>query len=148
VNQARRGQRGRSHYSTRHRVPAWAVDSGQRGSASLWLLTLGLVLVAAGLAGAMIGAARLARQAAVAADLAALAGAARVFDGPGPACERAAELAARNGGRLAGCVVEGLQVAVTVEVVVLPFVGVDRPAVAHARAGPVLGPPATASDPG
>jgi secretion/DNA translocation related TadE-like protein len=113
------------------------------------LLTLGLVLVAAGLAGAMIGAARLARQqAAVAADLAALAGAARVFDGPGPACERAAELAARNGGRLAGCVVEGLQVAVTVEVVVLPFVGVDRPAVAHARAGPVLGPPATASDPG
>ncbi|MFV2019151.1 Rv3654c family TadE-like protein [Micromonospora sp. LOL_023] len=126
----------------RHWVLARTAGSGQRGSASLWLLAVGLVLVAAGLAGAMIGAARLARQqAAVAADLAALAGAARALDGPTLVCERAAELAERNGGRLVGCVVEGLEVLVAVEVPVLPSIGVNRPAVAQARAGPVHGPP-------
>ena len=54
-----------------------------QGSASLWLLALGLVIVAAGAAGAAVASAHLARhQARVAADLGSLAGAARVLDGP------------------------------------------------------------------
>ncbi|MFY1635667.1 Rv3654c family TadE-like protein [Solwaraspora sp. WMMB335] len=116
------------------------VDTGQRGSASLWLLAVGLLLVAAGAVGALLGAARVARhQARVAADLAALAGAAQVFDGPAASCARATELAQRNNARLTSCVVAGLDVVVTVEVPVLPATGIDGVATAHARAGPVRG---------
>ncbi|WFE25346.1 flp pilus-assembly TadE/G-like family protein [Solwaraspora sp. WMMD791] len=118
------------------------VGDRQRGSASLWLLAVGLTLVAAGTAGALIGAVRLARQqASVAADLAALAGAARVFAGPDVACARAAEVAGRNGGRLRVCTVDGLEVVVTVEVTPLPATAVDRPVTATARAGPLRAAP-------
>lgn len=111
-----------------------------RGSASLWLLAVGLVLVAAGVAGAAVGAARVGRhQARVAADLGALAGAARALDGPGPACARAAELASGNGGRLVSCTVDGLDLQITVEVSVTPLPGLTRIARSTARAGPVRG---------
>jgi len=113
----------------------------ERGSASLWLLALGLVLVAAALAGAAVGAARVARhQARTAADLAALAGAARTLDDPHAACTRAAEFAGRNGARLVGCTVDGLDLQITVAVAVTPPIGrLDRVAMASARAGPVRG---------
>jgi secretion/DNA translocation related TadE-like protein len=100
-----------------------------RGSASLWLLGVGLAVVLVAVAAAMIASAVVARhRAQAAADLGALAGAARVADGEATACDRAAELVRANGAHLVGCRVDGLDVVVTVEV------GRAR---ASARAGPV-----------
>jgi secretion/DNA translocation related TadE-like protein len=114
-----------------------------RGSASLWLLAVGLILVAIALAAAAIGAARVARhQAQVAADLGALAGAARVLEGQDAACARSAAFAAENGGRLRSCLLDGLDLQISVEVAVpvLPALpGPERTATASARAGPVRG---------
>lgn len=109
-----------------------------RGAATLWVLAIGLVFVVAGLAGAAVGAARVAKhQARTAADLGALAGAARVIEGEEVACGRAAELVRRNGARLTSCVIDGLDVIVAVEVRVTPVPGVTRTAREEARAGPV-----------
>lgn len=106
----------------------------------MWLLAVGLVLALMGLFGAAVGAARVARhQARVAADLGALAGAARALDGQGVACTRAGDIAARNGGRVTGCVLDGLDLILTVEVAVEPLPGWSRIAVAIARAGPARG---------
>ncbi|SCG59252.1 helicase/secretion neighborhood TadE-like protein [Micromonospora humi] len=101
------------------------------------LLALGLVFVLVGLFGAGLGAARCARhQARIAADFGALAGAARALDVPGAACGRAAELVAANGGRLAGCRADGLDLIVTAQVRVAPLPGLVRVATATSRAGP------------
>ena len=106
-----------------------------RGSATLWVLAVGILLVAGGMAGALVGAARTGRQqAGAAADLGALAGAARVIEGADAACARAGQLVAANGGRLTACTVDGLDLVVSVEVLVSPL---QRAAVASARAGPV-----------
>jgi secretion/DNA translocation related TadE-like protein len=107
------------------------------------VLAIGLVLVAAGVAGAAVGAARVGRhQARTAADLGALAGAERAIYGEPAACARAASFAAANGGRVTGCTVRGLEIVVRVEVEVraLPGLGgtvLVRRAGAAARAGPV-----------
>lgn len=50
-----------------------------------------------------------------AADLAALAGAERVWDGAGPACTEARRIAAAQGATLAACRTDGLDVQVTAE---------------------------------
>ncbi|WP_416901535.1 Rv3654c family TadE-like protein [Micromonospora echinospora] len=111
-----------------------------RGGASVLLLAVGLVLLLVGLFGAAVGAARAARQQArVAADFAALSGAGVSFRGERAACRRAAELAAANGARLAGCHLDGLDVQVTVEVAVVPVPGLHRTAAVTSRAGPVRG---------
>ncbi len=102
------------------------------------VLAVGLVLLGLGAAGAAVGAARVARhEARTAADLGALAGAMRILEGPDTACARARELVSRNGGRLAACTVEGLDLVVGVEVDVTPLPGLTRTAHAAARAGPV-----------
>ncbi|SBT69225.1 helicase/secretion neighborhood TadE-like protein [Micromonospora sediminicola] len=102
------------------------------------LLAIGLVFVLVGLFGAGLGAARCARhQARVAADFGALAGAVRVLDGVDSACARAAALVSANGGRLAGCRVDGLDLVVTAQVRVAPLPGLARVATATSRAGPV-----------
>ena len=88
-----------------------------RGSASLWVLAVGLALVAAGTAGAMVGVARLAKhEARTTADLGALAGAARLLEGDSAACGRATEIVSANGGRLTGCMVDGWTLVVTARV--------------------------------
>ncbi|MEH1123698.1 Rv3654c family TadE-like protein [Micromonospora sp. CPCC 206061] len=108
------------------------------GAATLWVLAIGLVFVVAGLAGAAVGAARVAKhQAQAAADLGALAGAARVVEGEEVACRRAADLVGRNGGRLTRCVVEGFDVILAVEVKVTPLPGMTRTVRKEARAGPI-----------
>lgn len=118
--------------------PGWWRLPGDRGAASLWTLAVGLVLVSAGLAGAAVGAARVARhQAWTAADLAALAGAVRAVHGPAEACGRAAVFAAANRARLVSCSVHDLDVVVTVQVDVTPLPGLRRSCRAAARAGPV-----------
>ncbi len=109
-----------------------------RGAASLWVLAIGLTLVAAGVVGAAVGAARVARhEARAAADFGALAGAMRAIEGAGAACGRATELVAANGGRLVGCRLDGLDLVVSVEVAVTPLPGLSRRAAATSRAGPV-----------
>jgi len=112
-----------------------------RGAASVLLLAVGLVLVMAGLGGAAIGSARVARhQAQNAADLAALAGATDAVFGEAVACARAARFATANGALLTSCTVDGLEIVVRVEVAVRPLPGVLRHAGASARAGPISGP--------
>jgi secretion/DNA translocation related TadE-like protein len=101
-------------------------------------MAVGLVLVLMGVAGAAVGAARVGRhRAQAAADLGALAGAARAIEGTGAACERAARFVAANGGRTASCEVSGLEIVVRAEVIVTPLPGLTRIASAAARAGPV-----------
>ncbi|MFG1648767.1 Rv3654c family TadE-like protein [Micromonospora sp. NPDC049275] len=112
----------------------------QRGGATLLLLALGLVFVLVGTFGAAVAAAGMAAQrAAVAADLGALAGAARAPDGDAVACAAAADIAQRNAGRLVDCHLDGLDVLVTVEVAFTPLPGLTRVAASTARAGPVRG---------
>ncbi|MGA5304326.1 Rv3654c family TadE-like protein [Nucisporomicrobium flavum] len=109
-----------------------------RGAASILVLAVGLVLVAGGVAGAAVGAARVGRhQARTAADLGALAGAMRAVEGQEVACARAAQLVAANGGRLTGCRLEGRDIVVVAETAVEPLPGPRRHTSATARAGPV-----------
>ena len=113
-------------------------DERDRGAATVFVLAVGLVLVLAGVAGAAVGAARVGRhRAQAAADLGALAGAARVFEGAEVACVRASRVAAANLGRVTSCEVSGLEVVVYAEVTVTPLPGLARRATAAARAGPV-----------
>jgi secretion/DNA translocation related TadE-like protein len=112
--------------------------SRDRGAASILVLAVGLVLVAAGMAGAAIGTARVGRhEARTAADLGALAGAAEAIYGESVACARAARFVAANGGQMTSCTVDGLDVVVGAAVPVHPMPGLVRQAVATARAGPV-----------
>jgi secretion/DNA translocation related TadE-like protein len=111
---------------------------GDRGAASIFVLAIGLVLVAAGLAGAAIGTARVGRsEARNAADLGALAGATEAIYGGPVACARAARFIVANRGRMTSCTVSGLEIVVGVEVEVRPLTGLTRYAKASARAGPV-----------
>lgn len=106
-----------------------------QGSASIWLLGVGLAVTVFAGAVAMAGGAAVARhRAQAAADLGALAGAVHAADGVEAACAVAAEIVRANGARPAGCAVAGLDVTITVEV--------DAPggwgtAKGVARAGPV-----------
>ena len=102
------------------------------------MLAVGLVMVAAGVAGAAVGSARIGRhQAQVAADFGALAGAIRAVEGQEPACDLARRFVAANQGRMTACRVDGLEVVLHTEVVVSPLPGMTRRATAVARAGPV-----------
>ncbi|MFG1605538.1 Rv3654c family TadE-like protein [Actinoplanes sp. NPDC049265] len=112
--------------------------SGERGAASILLLAIGLVLVAAGLAGAMVANARVARhEARAAADFGALAGATRVVEGEESACVEAARLVAANGAAVESCRQDGLEIVVHVTVTSRHF---PKPARAAARAGPLSAP--------
>jgi secretion/DNA translocation related TadE-like protein len=102
------------------------------------VLAVGLVLVAAGIAGAAVGSARIGRhRAQAAADLGALAGAARAIEGSEAACGEAARFVAANSGWVTSCEVQGLEIVVRTEVTITPLPGLTRRAQAAARAGPV-----------
>ena len=96
------------------------------------------VLLALTVGGVSVGSAVIARhRAQSAADLAALAAAAHLADGSGPACMHAESLARAMHTALTQCGVENLDVIVTVDAAVaLGRFGVG-PARATARAGPV-----------
>lgn len=107
------------------------------GSATVGVLAVGLALVLMALSFAMAGAAAVARhKAQAAADLAALGGALRAWEGEHAACRRAADITVRNGARMTSCRTDGLDVVIEVEVAVsgIDAVGAAR---AAARAGPV-----------
>ncbi|MBO2455520.1 hypothetical protein J4573_51180 [Actinomadura barringtoniae] len=87
----------------------------------------------------MVGGVRAARHRAdAAADLAALAAAARVAEGTGVACRAATSIAADSGGRLSACRVRGRIVDVSVFVMIrVPIAAGDLRVSSRARAGPV-----------
>jgi secretion/DNA translocation related TadE-like protein len=96
-----------------------------------------VVVVAVAVAGVRVGSAVVARHRAQgAADLAALAAAARLPSGPAAACQGALEVSRSMGAELAGCAVEELDVVIVVVVAVGGRIG--GRAHASARAGPVL----------
>jgi secretion/DNA translocation related TadE-like protein len=112
-----------------------------RGAASIFVLAVGLVLVAAGFAAASVGSARVGRhQAHSAADLGALAGAPEAIFGQPAACTQAERFVNANGGEMTLCSVDGLEIVVHAQVEVRPMPGLTRHAEAAARAGPVYIP--------
>ncbi|WP_083952105.1 Rv3654c family TadE-like protein [Actinomadura rubrobrunea] len=111
---------------------------GDRGSGALWVVALMAVLWASAAAAMTVGGVRVARHRAdAAADLAALAAAARVAEGTREACRSAGKVAREFGGRLSKCQVRGrvVDVSVTLAVTGAWAVG-DMRVVSRARAGP------------
>lgn len=114
-----------------------AKPDGERGSASLWLLGVGLaVLTFAGAVAGAGGALVAKHRAQTAADLGALAGAMRAGEGAAVACDRAGRLVAANGGRLVECRLDGIDVVVGVETDAAGPGRAAGPVRAWARAGP------------
>ena len=112
--------------------------SGEAGVAGVLVLAVAAVLALVGMLSTGLAAVAVARQrAAAVADLAALAAAARVLDGSAVACDRAEDVARRNGGRLTGCRWDGDRVEVVAEVRPAGPLGRLGVASARARAGPV-----------
>jgi secretion/DNA translocation related TadE-like protein len=112
-----------------------------RGAATIFVLAVGLVLVAAGIAGAAVGSARIGRhRAQAAADLGALAGAAQAIEGTEAACAQAARFVVANSGQVTSCEVHGLEIVIRTKVTITPLPGLTRHAEAAARAGPVYAP--------
>lgn len=108
--------------------------SGERGSATVWVVALAGLLAALGTAGVLVGAAVVARhRATAAADLAALAGAARAVVADPAACSVATRIAAVNGAELEECAV-GPDAVVDVRVRVPVRLGPLGTSHAHARA--------------
>ncbi|HVU60280.1 MAG TPA: Rv3654c family TadE-like protein [Mycobacteriales bacterium] len=108
-----------------------------RGSATVLMLAgIGLVLVLTGVV-VMVGVADQVRhRAGAAADAAALAAAASALDGENAACDRGADLAARNGATLVSCsITDGIS-DVTVAMTAPGVLAGLGPVRARARAGP------------
>jgi secretion/DNA translocation related TadE-like protein len=107
--------------------------AAQRGSATVYVLSVVVLLMAVTLGAAgFAGLATAKHRATTAADLAALAAASAPVRG----CEVAVATAERNGGRLTGCVREGADVTVTVVVAAHAPFGLRPMVRARARAGP------------
>jgi len=100
-------------------------------------LAVGLLILVTGI-GIRLGGAVLARQQAeIAADLGALAGAARVLQGAGAACARAGQVVSANRATMTSCAAAGFDLLVQVEV---PVPQSGRSAASRARAGPMTTP--------
>ncbi|MET9231477.1 Rv3654c family TadE-like protein [Lentzea sp. NPDC003310] len=103
-----------------------------RGSAAVSGVAAMLSLIIVVVAGGQVGSAVVARHRVTgAADLAALAAAARLVDGEESACEQAKRVASENRCALTSCAVSGWEVVVGVSAIT-PF----GPVNARARAGP------------
>ena len=114
--------------------------SGEAGTATAMVLGLAAVLVLCGtVATALAGVAVARQEAASAADLSALAGAAAVLHGPEVACGRARALAAEIGAVLSSCAVHGDRVDVVAQVRPSGPLGRLGTASVRAAAGPVRG---------
>ena len=130
----------RASASQRRRLPRPNLVRSERGSASLFAVAGMAVLLAITIGGVYVGSAVIARhRAQAAADLAAIAAAVHLAEGTPAACSRASALTLAMHTAITQCVVEGLDVVVTVEASVpLGRIAVG-PARATARAGPVGG---------
>ncbi len=109
---------------------------GQRGSATLLVLSMAGVLLLVGAAlGVVAALVRTHRLAQSAADLAALAGA-QALELGGDGCGRAAEIAAANHARLSDCSLQATVVTLRVTVAGPHWLGQTADLTAEARAGP------------
>jgi secretion/DNA translocation related TadE-like protein len=128
----------RASPSHRRRWPLPNLVGPEQGAASLVAVAMMAVLLAITIGGVYVGSAVIARhRAQAAADLAALSAAVHVGDGTSSACGQAAALASAMRTAMHQCVVEDLDVLVTVEArLPLERIGAG-PARAAARAGPV-----------
>lgn len=128
--------------TTAPRVRRPSPQDADRGSATILVLALAMVLVVAAGGAALVGAAVTIRHTAeTAADLAALSAARDVLRGDAAACSTARRVAESNGASLRTCSVSNEGAASLVDVVVSveakgPLARLP-PASAHARAGPV-----------
>lgn len=114
--------------------------AGEAGTATVVVLGLAAVLLLCGAVATALGAVAVARQqAASAADLSALAGAAVVLHGPDVACGRARAVADDVGAVLASCIVQGDRVDVVAQVRPGGPLGRLGTAAVGAAAGPVPG---------
>lgn len=108
-----------------------------RGSASVLMLAMAVVLAFAGMAATALGAVAIARhQAASAADMAALAAAGRALEGPGPACRAARAVTVAVGATLSRCALRGEVAEVAVEHRPEGWLGRMGSARSSSRAGP------------
>jgi hypothetical protein len=132
------------------------VDEAESGSASIWVLAMAALILLAAASAGLDGAAVAARhRAGAAADLASLAAAAQLAKklaaapaagvdsgvdsgvDAAAACATASRVAASNGAKLQGCVVDGSTVTVAVASPVQGLAGaLGAMATAGARAGP------------
>ena len=111
-----------------------------RGSASVWVLLIVLVVVAGSGVVALLGTAALARhRASTAADAAALAAAAHLLELPEAACAAARRLAVANGAALVRCDVVGDSVTTRVRLQPAGWLHRFGAATGVARAGQVVG---------
>lgn len=111
----------------------------ERGSMTVVLVAALAVLSLIGIVGVCLtGAASAAHRARAAADLGALAAAGALLEGVGSPCDVAGQIVERNGAQLRACELGAAQdVRVTAAVgVTFRLPGVEREAVARARAGP------------
>ncbi len=130
--------------------PASALDEGQTGMATIWVLVLAAVIAFAGTAAVAIAQVALVRQrVSIAADMSALAGAAQLAQTDEVvACEESGEVARENHAVLVSCQVDFPNVTVLVELPV-PELVTRLAQLAHqgvpmirvrARAGPPVTP--------
>jgi secretion/DNA translocation related TadE-like protein len=111
--------------------------ASDRGSASLWVLGIGLAVLAFAGMVAAAGSVLVARhRAQAAADLGALAGAVRAGEGADAACTRARRVVEANGARLVECRVEVLDVVIGTAADPAGVARVIGTVRAWARAGP------------
>ena len=113
--------------------------SGEQGSATVLVLAVMLVVLAAGVVATAVAETVDARHhAAVAADAAALAAAARLIDGQAAACSAAARVARADGVTLQTCEIAGAEAIVTVTAATrIPWIRGEGLVRLNARAGPV-----------
>ncbi|NED95750.1 flp pilus-assembly TadE/G-like family protein [Phytoactinopolyspora alkaliphila] len=111
---------------------------GERGAGTvLVLMVIALTVTAFMVAAVMVSGQSARRQAAAAADLAALAAAVQLSQGPDAACAAAETVARANGAQLHECSVHGVEVEVLVRVAVAGAGATWLPAQERrARAGP------------
>ncbi|GAC1327239.1 MAG: hypothetical protein NVSMB13_13320 [Mycobacteriales bacterium] len=113
------------------------VTDRDRGSATVWLLGLSLLLWTLTGAALLVGEAVVVRhRVEAAADLAALAAAERALAGARPACAAAVQVASEAGAALVRCAVVGRLSEVTAERRPAGLLGLAGPVRARARAGP------------
>ncbi len=126
----------------RGRGAASGALSDERGAGTVLVVGVIAVLLAAALGvSGLIQAQAAAGRSRAAADLAALGGATALSSivAPGDPCEAASRVARANGAEVTTCSVTGEDVVVEVSVEAR-VLGVSRPAVSSARAGPVDDP--------
>jgi secretion/DNA translocation related TadE-like protein len=125
------------------------VTGRDRGSATVFVLAIGLVLLSVALTGLIAGSAVAARhQAQSAADLGALAGAPYSIVDPAMACAKATAVVEANRAAIIGCRIDGVDIVIRTAVPVIGAPAAVGPATAAARAGPLrAADPPGAGDP-